>query len=56
MLIFNLPQCSYFWFFAIVFSLNVTHHLEIYQQTKFHGPTLVGATFEKFELPPFWNC
>jgi len=32
--------------------------LKIYQNTKFHGPTLTGASFnppQKFERPPFWN-
>jgi hypothetical protein len=26
--------------------LKVVHPLKIYQETKFHGPTLTGASFE----------
>jgi uncharacterized Zn-finger protein len=36
-------------------SLKVVHPLKVYQYTKFHGPTLTGASFQKFERPPFWN-
>jgi len=48
----------FFLFFAKVVLLKVVHPLKIYQNTKFHGPTLSGASFaspHKFERPPFWN-
>jgi hypothetical protein len=36
---FNRPPCSHFSFFAEVVSLKVVHHMKIYQNTEFHGPT-----------------
>jgi hypothetical protein len=38
--------------------LKVVHPLKLYRNTKFHGPTLSGASFaspQKFGHPPFWN-
>jgi hypothetical protein len=32
-------------FFAKLVLLKVVHPLQIYQQTKFHGPVLTGASF-----------
>jgi hypothetical protein len=42
---FNRPQCSYFPFFAKKGLLKVVNPLKIYQNTKFHGPALTGASF-----------
>jgi hypothetical protein len=42
---FNLPPCSHASFSAKVVSVKVVHPLKIYQNTKFHGPTLTGASF-----------
>jgi hypothetical protein len=42
---FHRPQCSHFSIFAKVVSLKVVHSLKISQNTKFHGPTLTGASF-----------
>jgi hypothetical protein len=42
----NRPQRSYFSFFEKkMVSLKVVHPLEIYRNTKFHVPTLSGASF-----------
>jgi hypothetical protein len=38
----------------ISYLLKVVHPLKIYQYTKFHGPTLTGASFASERLP-FWN-
>jgi hypothetical protein len=38
--------------------LKVVHPMKIYENAKFYGPTLTGASFastSKFERPPFWN-
>jgi hypothetical protein len=38
--------------------LKVVHSLNVYHHTKFHGPTITGASFhppQKFESPQFWN-
>jgi len=54
---FNRPPCSYFSFFAKMVLLKVVHPLKIYQNTKFHGPTLTGTSFAPTSKvrPPFWN-
>jgi hypothetical protein len=41
----NLLLCSHFSLFAKAVSLKVVHPLKIYQTTKFHDPTLTGASF-----------
>jgi hypothetical protein len=41
---FNWP-CSYFLFWTKMVSLKVGHPLKFYQCTKFHVPTLTGASF-----------
>jgi hypothetical protein len=57
---FSIQTAAMFVFFSLikVVLLKVVHPLKIYQYTKFHGPTLTGASFhppQKFERPPFWN-
>jgi hypothetical protein len=44
-LTFNLPPCSYFLFLTKMVSLKVVHPLKVYQYTKYHVPTLTGASF-----------
>jgi hypothetical protein len=44
-LTFNHPPFSYFLFFAKVIILKVVHPLKIYQNAKFHGLLLTGASF-----------
>jgi hypothetical protein len=44
-LTFKRPPCSYFLFLTKMVLLKVAHPLKIYQYTKFHGPTLTGASF-----------
>jgi hypothetical protein len=41
----NSPPCSYFWFFTKVAPSKVGHALKFYHHTKFHGPTLIAASF-----------
>jgi hypothetical protein len=43
---FNIQTAAMFVFFLTkMVSLKVVHPLKIYQNTKFHGPTLIGASF-----------
>jgi hypothetical protein len=44
-LTFKRPPCSYLLFLTKMVSLKVVHPLKIYQYTKFHVPTLIGASF-----------
>jgi hypothetical protein len=43
---FNIQTAAMFFFFITkMVLLKVVHPLEIHQYTKFHGPTLTGASF-----------
>jgi hypothetical protein len=43
---FNIQTAAMFvFFFTKMAELKVVHPLKIYQYTKFHGPTLTGASF-----------
>jgi hypothetical protein len=45
---FNIQKAAvfvFFVFFTKMVSLKVVHPLKIYQNTKFNGPTLIGASF-----------
>jgi hypothetical protein len=53
---FNIQTAGMFVFFLFLtrmVSLKVVHPLKIYQYTKFHGPTLTGASFAS--TPEVWT-
>jgi hypothetical protein len=49
-LTFKQPPCSYFLFLIKMVLLKVVHPLKIDQYTKFHGPTLTGASFASISV------
>jgi hypothetical protein len=58
---FNIQTAAVFVFFLFLTKtllLKVVHPLKLYQYTKFHGPTLTGASFASTSevwSSPFWN-